>query len=288
MIVGIIGCGLIGSSLALAFQDNKDVTTILICDNNPDHLEIARQKNLGHEYFKNPEKIADRADVIFICTPLDDIFSVAKIISPYLSKHTIISDVGSVKAGISKDIPELLPKDCQFIPGHPVAGTEFSGPEAGRKDLFTNRKYILTPSAPVPDRDLETLHALIASTGAEIEHMDPHEHDQIFAITSHLVHVLAFSAVLNAERADKISTDRIFEMAGPSFSDLTRVARSDPDMWEDIFRHNAENISDTVERFIKQIRLFCEGFEGGDPEKIRELICKARELKLQQLKYEKL
>lgn len=287
MNIGIIGIGLIGSSLALAFRDKAPDAHILIADINEDHIAIAKSRDLGHHYDNNPGHLAKTADIIFICTPVSAIAGVVKEISEYLKPEAIITDVGSVKSQVIDTVRADIPERAVFIPGHPIAGTENSGPAAGFSELFQNKSYILTPLDTTDEHYLEKIENLLRRIGAVPSRMDADEHDQIMGFASHMVHIFAFSGMLESERINNTLKHDLFDYAKGSFQDFTRVAASDVTMWRDIFMNNGEHVVKIARDVVKQAEAFIQAIEQRDENRLVDMIAKARALKLAQLEKDK-
>ena len=282
MKIGIIGIGLIGSSISLALQKAIDNIEIYICDIDQDHLNIAKQRKLGHHFSLDPKMLCESCDVIFICTPVGAIIEVAENIKSYVKPDTLICDVGSVKSSIAKKVHDFIPPHCDYIPCHPVAGTEHSGPNAGFAELFQNKSFIMCPFPNTKKSALETIKNLIAHFGAIVVEMDMDDHDRILAFTSHMVHIFAFSAMLQSEKINADFMHDIFDFAQGSFKDFTRVAASDVTMWRDIFHYNSAHVVEMANNVIKQAQDLISAIDSKDDQKIVDLVSKARKLKQHQ------
>ncbi len=251
MNIGIIGIGCIGSSLARDIK-TRGLGTLSIFDNNPDFLETSRLLNLGDNYVPSPADIAKTCDIIFICTPVKTIAPIIlEQLLPHLCPHTILTDVGSVKENIVTALDGKLPKTIDFIGGHPItSGTTGTGPESGRQGVFTNQPYILTPTPQTSVEALKTLENIVLSLGAKPVQLSPDKHDSIFAFTSHLPHILAFSTVMSANRLHQNGGINPTDFAGGSYKDITRVASSDSRLWTDIFLSNKTHILKALDDFL--------------------------------------
>jgi cyclohexadieny/prephenate dehydrogenase len=277
MNIGIIGIGLIGSSLARAFRLHK-LGDILIHDFKREHLEEARRLELGTRYFDDAQKLAAEADIIFVCVPVGNIVDVVRGICPRLKKGTIITDVGSVKSSITRQIREFLPRDSFFVPGHPISGSEFSGPAAGQADLFANRPYVLIDGEGYKAATAKIAN-IAAKIGANVLYLDADCHDQILAFTSHLPHICAFAAMAGSEQASQLAQQDVMSYAGPSFRDLTRVAAASVDMWKDIFLYNRQHVLEVYKLFRQEMDRLVSFIERAETGEIERYIAHARELR---------
>jgi cyclohexadieny/prephenate dehydrogenase len=277
MNIGILGIGLIGSSLARAFSHHK-ISDVLIYDRDPRHLEEAQNLGLGSRYFKRASGLASESDIIFICVPAGAIVGVIKDLVPHLKKGVILTDVGSVKSSITKDVKSFLPKDFFFVPGHPISGAEHSGPAAGRADLFENRPYVLIDDGSAREA-LEKIKIIVEKIGAKALCLNADAHDLIFAYTSHLPHLCAFAAMMGTARASQLAGQDIANYAAPSFRDLTRVAASNAEMWRDIFLANRTPIIEAYKLFRKEMDHLASLIEKGETTAIENYITKARILR---------
>lgn len=249
MNIGVIGTGLIGSSLCRAFIE-AELRQIHIYDSNPEHLRIAGELGLGTPCQSGGE-VAQNSDVIFVCVPVCAIAAVAKEAADAARRGTIITDVGSVKGPIAAALTGL-PEGVAFVPGHPIAGTERSGPRAGQADLFRGRRYVITPTAEAPRWAIEKIADLVAKIGAQVAFLEAETHDRVFAFTSHLPHICAFAASRCQEHIER-GVGPVGGFAGGSMRDLTRVAASDPTMWRDIFLANADHVRATLRLFQAEL-----------------------------------
>lgn len=283
MKIGIIGIGLIGSSLAQAFLQSDSEADILVCDHNIEHLETARDMGLGNAFTPHSADAARECDVIFICVPVRSMGKLVSEMAPSLTPGTIITDVGSVKSTVIRDVEPHIPDDCFFVPGHPVAGLEASGPEKGIATLFENRSYVFTPCSRTTPESLEKVRTLIEKTGAKTLDLDAEQHDRILGFTSHMPHIIAFAAMLESHKmSDDMGLD-ISIFNGGSYEDMTRVSTADLTMWRDIFLTNSENIRYVVKNTMAQVDKFLSFMEDRNIEDLSELIDRARHYKLDQL-----
>ncbi|TMK29321.1 MAG: prephenate dehydrogenase/arogenate dehydrogenase family protein, partial [Alphaproteobacteria bacterium] len=240
--VALIGIGLIGSSLARVIRRDMPETRIIACARRAETLDTVRRLNLADETTDDPAAAADGADLVVLATPLSAYREVAMRVAPSLRQGAIVTDVGSVKEQVVKDIKPLIPEGVHFVPGHPVAGTEHSGPESGFPELFHDRWCILTPTPDTAPEAVEKVTRLWQGAGMRVTQMAADHHDKVLAVTSHLPHLIAYTIVGTAtDLADDLKSEVIAFSAG-GFRDFTRIAASDPIMWRDIFLANREAV----------------------------------------------
>ena len=261
--IHIMGAGLIGSSLARALKAQNLCQTLSIYDHSPDHRHLCQTHHIGDIVCQDITQEVEKADIVVLCTPIGTFGNIAQHIGPHLKKGAILTDVGSVKGQIVADILPFLPPDTFFVPGHPVAGTEFSGPLHGFAELFVQRWCILTPIAQSSPQAVETLTKLWQSCGMKVKNMSPEEHDLVLGLTSHLPHLIAYTIVGTAvDLQDDVKHD-VIELSAGGFRDFTRIAASDPTMWRDIFLKNKEPVLDILSRFTKDLEILKSAIEDG-------------------------
>ena len=270
---------LFGASLARAFK-LYGLGDVGIYDHATLHLNQAKELALGTHYFDSPQELAKHADIIFVCVPVDHIVGVIRDIVPYLKDGAIITDVGSVKSAISKDVQSFLPKRIAFVPGHPIAGTEHSGPKAGQADLFAGKTYVLVESAENAQATTK-IAGLLQTIGANIAYLDADKHDLMLGFTSHLSHICAFAAMACSEKVSGRAHENVMRFAGGSFRDLTRVAASGPDMWTGIFMGNQQHILEAYKLFRAEMDQLASLIEKGDADGVHTYIGHAAELRRQ-------
>jgi cyclohexadieny/prephenate dehydrogenase len=255
MKTGIIGIGLIGASLAhdLMAAGGHEVH---VHDSNADHLAIARDLNIGHVWHDDLPGMAAACDLVFVCVPVRAIGMVVWAAAKHMKPGAILTDVGSVKGPVIEAARGAgLPSHISFVPGHPAAGLEYSGPASGIPGLFAGKAWVLTPDARTDAAAVQTVHDLIACvTGARMLTLDAATHDRIFAYTSHMAHVLAFAAMNATPQVSRNAGENILPYAGTSYRDLTRVANADAIMWRDIFLTNAKAIDESLDLYLAEIK----------------------------------
>lgn len=277
--VAFIGIGLIGSSLARAMRKFGLTTHIAISTRSADTLATAQDLNLGDSYTQDPAEAVKDADLVVICTPMGAFAAVAKAMAPGLKKGAIITDVGSVKSTAINDILPHLPAGVHLVPGHPIAGTEHSGPEAGYADLFPGRWCILTPTDDIDPKIVDKVKALWLACGAKVEIMTPDHHDRVLAITSHLPHLIAYTIVDTAAQLAEDTQKEVIQFSASGFRDFTRIAASDPVMWRDVFLSNKDAVLDILGRFRDDLDQLTRAIEDGDGDLLEETFARTRAIR---------
>lgn len=274
--IALIGIGLIGSSLARVIRQKKLADHIAIATRTGTTLERARELDLGDSYTTDNSKAVENADLVIVSVPVGASGYVAKEISQHLKPEALVTDVGSTKASVIRQMKPELPDTVHFIPGHPIAGTEFSGPDAGFADLFINRWCILTPLPNTNDEALEKLTQFWQACGAKVDQMDPEHHDLVLAITSHLPHLIAYNIVGTASDLEKVTNSEVIAYSASGFRDFTRLASSDPTMWRDICLNNKDAIIEMLGRFSEDLASLQRAIRWGDGEALFNLFTRTR------------
>ena len=276
--LALIGVGLIGSSIARAARQTGAAGNILICDRDPEALARAEALGLGDAYTASAEEAAG-ADLVILCVPVGANAAVAQAVGPRLRPGAVVSDVGSVKTAVVADVAPWLPEGVHFVPGHPVAGTEYSGPDAGFATLFRNRWHILTPP-PGTDADaVARVRAFWEAFGALVEVMSPEHHDLVLAITSHLPHLIAYNIVGTAADLEDSLRSEVLKFSAGGFRDFTRIAASDPTMWRDVFLHNKDAVLEMLGRFTEDLTSLQRMIRRGDGQGLFELFTRTRAIR---------
>ena len=268
--ISIIGCGLIGSSIFKGLKKVGSIKKIITYDNDKSVNEIIKKDKLSDEIFKSAGDAVKNSDLIIIATPISSFENVLNSIKDNLKTGSILTDTCSVKTGVSKIFEKINLKNSVCIPGHPVAGIENSGPEAGFADLFKNRWTILTPSKKIDDEAIKKLSSFWESMGSKVKIMTDEDHDKILTFTSHLPHVIAYNIVKTSMSNDVSVKDDIIKYSAGGLRDFTRIAASDPVMWRDIFIDNSALIIQAIEKFIKNL----DEFKKAISEKDGKIYCK--------------
>lgn len=279
--ITILGAGLIGSSIARATEASGAAETVRIYDANEDVRMRAAQISLG-EVCESVEAACDGADLVILCTPVGMIETAAKAAAPFLKDGAILSDVGSVKASALNDMVAASPAHVHVIAGHPIAGTEHSGPDAGFAKLFSGRWCILTPledQEEAYNANVEKLTAFWEAFGSTVEVMTAKRHDLVLAITSHLPHLIAYNICATAEDMEQVTEGEVVKFSAGGFRDFTRIAASDPTMWRDVFLNNKEAVLETLGRFTEDLAALQRAIRWSDGDQLFELFTRARSIR---------
>lgn len=273
----LIGIGLIGSSIARAAKARGSVGAITICDQSEAALQRAEELGLGDRYCLDAGEAADGADLVILCTPVGANGALTKWIAPSLKPGAILSDVGSTKAKVVGDVRPHVPEGVHFIAGHPIAGTEQSGPDAGFPSLFEGRWCILTPDRPEEDAEaVRKLSAFWESFGSTVDVMDADHHDRVLAIVSHLPHLIAYNIVGTADDLETVTKSEVIKYSASGFRDFTRLAASDPTMWRDVCLHNKDAILEMLGRFSEDLAALQRAIRWGDGDQLFDLFTRTR------------
>ncbi len=275
----LIGIGLIGSSIARAARANGLAREIVVSTRRAETLDAARELGLGDHYTLDPAEAVAGADLVIVSVPVGSSGAVAAAIGAHLEPGAIVSDVGSVKADVVKQMAPHLPGHVHFIPAHPVAGTEHSGPAAGFAELFVDRWTIVTPPEGADATAAEKVVAFWAGMGAKVETMTPEHHDMVLAITSHIPHLIAYNIVGTAADLEKVSESEVIKFSAGGFRDFTRIASSDPTMWRDVFLHNREAVIEMLGRFIEDLFVLQRAVRFGDGDKLYDHFTRTRAIR---------
>jgi prephenate dehydrogenase len=277
--VCIIGCGLIGSSLARAIKKNNLAEKIV----SSNRSEVVNKKvielKIVDDSSSDTKKMVEGSDLTIIATPLSSYQDVILKIKDSLSSNSILTDVGSVKESIISIVEKNIPKNVSWIPSHPIAGTEESGPESGFSELFKNRWCILTPSKKANKEDIGVLKKFWENVGSRVDTMEAEKHDYILSITSHMPHLIAYNIVnTSLSSQDEKQTDIVKYSAG-GLRDFTRIAASNPIMWRDIFIHNKKNTSKIINIFIENLENLKKAIENKDEKKLEKIFTKTKKIR---------
>jgi cyclohexadieny/prephenate dehydrogenase len=277
--LAIIGPGLIGSSIMRAACTQDAVRTIVATSRSPETRKRVLELGIADRVVETNEQAVEGADLVIVCVPVGVCGAVAKEIAPYLKAGAIVSDVGSVKGAIVRDMSPHLPKTVHFVPAHPVAGTEHSGPDAGFAELFENRWCILTPPEGTDPQAIENLAAFWRLLGANVERMAPDHHDLVLAITSHLPHLIAYTIVGTADELQTVTRSEVLKFSAGGFRDFTRIAASDPVMWRDIFLANKDGVLEMLGRFNEDVAALTKAIRKGDGDALYEHFARTRAIR---------
>jgi cyclohexadieny/prephenate dehydrogenase len=268
--LALIGVGLIGSSIARAVRAQGAARTIVATARSPKTRRRVAELGIADQVVETNAAVVEGADLVIVCIPVGACGVVAREIGPHLSAGVIVSDVGSVKGSVVRDMAPHLPKTVHFIPAHPVAGTEYSGPDAGFAELFVNRWCILTPPEGANANAIEKLAAFWRMLGANVEIMAPDHHDLVLAITSHLPHLIAYTIVGTADELQTVTRSEVLKFSAGGFRDFTRIAASDPTMWRDVFLANKDAVLEMLGRFNEDVSALTKAIRKGDSDVLFE------------------
>ncbi|WP_417711349.1 prephenate/arogenate dehydrogenase family protein [Roseibium aggregatum] len=274
--MALIGIGLIGSSLAQVARQRGLVKEIAISTRSADTLQRAEELGLGDSYALDAAVAVEGADLVILCAPVGANEAIAKWIAPALKKGAVLTDVGSTKASVVDQVSPHVPDGVHFIPGHPIAGTEHSGPDAGFPTLFDQRWCILTPPEGTDPDALEKLSAFWRACGSDVDTMDPKHHDLVLAIVSHLPHLIAYNIVGTADDLETVTKSEVIKYSASGFRDFTRLAASDPTMWRDVCLHNKEAILEMLARFSEDLSALQRAIRWGDGQMLFDLFTRTR------------
>ena len=277
--LSIIGCGLIGSSIFKALKKKGLVKKLITFDNDESVTKIIKKEKLTDKIVSSLEEAVHDSQLVLISTPLSSFESIVGSLKKYLKPGTILTDTNSVKKGPNEIIKKINLKNVSWIPGHPVAGTEKSGPISGIAELFENRWTILSPSSETDQSDIKKVSDLWESIGSKVKIMSATDHDKILSLTSHLPHVIAYNIVkTTTDNNEKLKTDVIRYSAG-GLRDFTRIAASNPTMWKDIFIDNSDLIIDAINHFSRNLEEFKKTIAEKDGKKLLSIFEKAKEFR---------
>jgi len=282
--ISIIGCGLIGSSILKAIRKKNLAKEINVFDHSKEVTGYLKKENICSNVFSDIRECVKNSDLIIIATPLSSYKEIILSIKEHLKKNTILTDTGSVKKEVIKIIHNINLKDIFWIPSHPIAGTEESGPKAGYAEMFEDRWCIISPPENCEEEPIKNLKEFWQSIGSKVKVMSPEEHDKILSLTSHLPHAIAYNivrTVINVE--DKLKQEVIQYSAG-GLRDFTRIAASDPLMWRDIFLDNSENILKGIDSFAEKLQEFKKAISDRNGDKLFQIFNSTKEIRKEIIK----
>lgn len=277
--IALVGIGLIGSSIARVIRREGLANTIVVNTRRSETLARARELRLGDEYFETAADAVEDADLVIVSVPVGASGSVAAEIAGTLKPGAIVTDVGSTKRSVLEQMEPVLPKTVHFIPGHPIAGTEHSGPDAGFAGLFEGRWCILTPPPGTNEEALARLTRFWERCGSKVDTMDPQHHDLVLAIVSHLPHIIAYNIVGTADDLETVTKSEVIKYSASGFRDFTRLAASDPTMWRDVCLHNKDAILEMLARFSEDLSALQRAIRWSDGEKLFDLFTRTRAIR---------
>jgi cyclohexadieny/prephenate dehydrogenase len=277
--VALIGIGLIGSSLSHAMRRGGLAATIVGHARTAETRAKALELGLVAEAFATAAQAVRGADLVILCAPVGACGPLAQEIGPHLAPGAILTDVGSVKGSIVRDCGPYVPAGVHFIPGHPIAGTEQSGPEAGFATLFDGRWCLLTPVENSDPAAVAKLKAFWEACGSKVDLMTADHHDMVLAITSHLPHLIAYNIVNTAAHLERVTDSEVIKFSAGGFRDFTRIAASDPTMWRDVFLNNKEAVLEMLGRFSEDLTMLQRAIRFGDGDTLFKLFTDARAIR---------
>jgi len=277
--LALIGVGLIGSSIARAARAAGAAGTIVATARSEKTRQRVRELGFADQVVSSNAEAVKDADLVIVSIPVGQSGPVAQEIGPHLKRGAIVSDVGSVKGAVLRDMAPFIPEGVHFIPAHPVAGTEDSGPDAGFAELFVNRWCILTPPQGADEAAIAKLTAFWSALGANVEYMNADHHDLVLAITSHLPHLIAYTIVGTADELGEVTQSEVLKFSAGGFRDFTRIAASDPTMWRDVFLHNREAVLEMLGTFNEDLSRLTRAIRRGDGEALFDHFTRTRAIR---------
>ena len=277
----IIGIGLIGASLAHVIRRHGLAGHLAVCDTNAEHRRRALDLGLADSVHEHAADAAAGSDLVVVAAPIGAFARIGEAMKPALKPGMIVTDTGSSKRSVLRDLGPFIPDGVHFVPGHPIAGTEHSGPDSGFPELFVGRWCILTPPPGTDHAVVEKVAGLWRTAGSMIEIMEPGHHDQVLAITSHLPHLIAFTICGTAGDLEDVLQQEVIKFSASGFRDFTRIAASDPIMWRDIFLNNRDALLEVAGRMQEDLARLQRAIRWGEGEEIEKLIRQTREIRRQ-------
>ena len=277
--IALVGAGLIGSSLAHAARRAKLAGHIAAYIPRAETRAKAERAGFADSLHADLIETVKDADLVVLATPLGAYVELGKQLAPHLAKGAILTDVGSVKLPVVRDLGPLVPDGVHFVPGHPIAGTEHSGPESGFAELFDGRWCILTPPEGADKAAVEKLKTFWERCGSRVELMDAGHHDLVLAITSHVPHLIAYNIVGTAADLEAVTESEVIKYSASGFRDFTRIAASDPTMWRDIFLNNREAVLEMLGRFNEDLAALQRAIRWGDGDALFNLFTRTRAIR---------
>ena len=282
--VSIIGCGLIGSSILRAIKNKNLAKEIRIFDHSKEVITYLKKENICLNVSNDIRQCVSNSDLVIIATPLSSYKEIILSIKDSLKKNVILTDTGSVKREAMKIIQNINLRDVHWIPSHPIAGTEESGPKAGQAEMFENRWCIISPSKNSAEQPIKRLKALWESIGSKVKIMTPEEHDEILSLTSHLPHAIAYNIVRTVMGVENKLKQEVIQYSAGGLRDFTRIAASNPTMWRDIFLDNSENISKGIDNFTERLNELKKAVNDKNGDKLYQIFNSTKELRKEIIK----
>jgi len=277
--LAIVGLGLIGASIALGARASGAAATVVGTDASADVLRRAGELALCDEIADDLGDAVRGADLVILCVPVGVCGALARDLAPHLAPGAILSDAGSVKEAVVREVSPHLPAGAVFVPAHPIAGTERSGPEAGFAALFHGRWCVLTPPPGTDEAAVARVRAFWERLGSQVETMDAAHHDLVLAVTSHLPHLIAYNIVGTAADLEAVTQSEVIKFSAGGFRDFTRIAASDPTMWRDVFLHNREAVLEMLGRFNEDLAALARAIRWGDGDALHRFFARTGEIR---------
>jgi cyclohexadieny/prephenate dehydrogenase len=274
--LALLGAGLIGGSIARAARAAGSVGEVVVHDISPAVRARVAELGFADRIEADPRAAVAGADGVVLCTPVGALAGLAEIIAPHLARDAVLSDVGSTKQSVIRDVGPLVPEGVHFVPAHPLAGTEHSGPDAGFAALFEGRWCLLTPAPGTDPEAVARVERLWRGFGSMVEVMEPAHHDRVLAAVSHLPHLIAFTICGTADDLESETRQEVLQFAATGFRDFTRIAASDPVMWRDVFLNNREALLEMLARFTEDTQAMARAVRWGDAAYIEKRIERGR------------
>ncbi|HMA72307.1 MAG TPA: prephenate/arogenate dehydrogenase family protein [Xanthobacteraceae bacterium] len=277
--LALIGVGLIGSSIARAARTQKLVGSVVATARSAKTRRRIMELGIADQVVDTNGAAVEGADLVIVCVPVGQCGAVAREIGPHVARGAIVSDVGSVKAEVVRDMAPHLPTNIHFVPAHPVAGTEHSGPDSGFAELFIGRWCILTPPEQADAVAVERLSGFWSALGAKVATMSAEHHDLVLAITSHVPHLIAYTIVGTADDLSAVTRSEVLQYSAGGFRDFTRIAASDPTMWRDVFLANKAGVLEMLGRFDRDLAKLTRAIKEADGDTLFELFTRTRAIR---------
>jgi len=278
--LALVGIGLIGSSIARIAKHRGDIAAeIVVSARTQKTLDRVMELGIADRVELDPGCAVQGADCVMLCAPVGAFSDLATAIAPHLAPGAILTDVGSTKVSVIRDVGPLVPDGVHFVPGHPIAGTEYSGPDSGFINLFENRWTLLTPPPGTDATAIAKIEELWRRCGSMVEIMEPAHHDRVLAIVSHLPHLIAFTICGTADDLEDESREEVLKFAASGFRDFTRIAASDPVMWRDVFLNNRDALLEMLARFMEDAQAMSRAVRWGDGAYIEERVKRSRAIR---------
>ncbi len=276
----LIGAGLIGGSIARRNQEGRALAAeVVVTARSPETRDRVRELGFADRVVDSAAEAVRGADAVILCVPVGAYAAVMAEIAPHLAPGAILSDVGSTKGSVIRDLSPLLPSGVYLVPAHPMAGTEYSGPDSGFATLFDGRYVILTPTEATDPEALARIREFWGRCGSTVETMDPVTHDKVVAIVSHLPHLIAFTICGTADDLSEETRESVLKFAASGFRDFTRIASSDVAMWRDVFLNNREAVLEMLARFTEDAQAFGRAIRWGEEGFIEDRIRRGRKIR---------